>query len=115
MVKHGSRKLKYRIVPRNDSLVLYIDCVERPKAMLYGSVHYDDPLNAGIVLKLSAKNLFTLGSVIDLDSYLGKYFRGRATFLQYIDRNQKYGLSAEFYGDYTLIPLLDLWRAKQAE
>ena len=105
-------KVKYRIVPRNDSLVLYIDCVERPKAMLYGSVHYDDPLNAGIVLKLSAKNLFTLGSVIDLDSYLGKYFRGRATFLQYIDRNQKYGLSAEFYGDYTLIPLLDLWEGE---
>jgi NTE family protein len=102
-------KVKYRIVPRNDSLILCIDCIERPKAMLYGSVHYDDPLSAGIILKVSAKNLITLGSVIDLDSYLGQYFRGRATFLQYIDRNQKFGLSAKFYADNTLIPLLNLW------
>ena len=102
-------KVKYRIVPRNDSLILCIDCIERPKAMLYGSVHYDDPLSAGIILKLSAKNLFTLGSVIDMDSYLGKYYRGRITFLQYISRNQKFGFSAKFYADNTLIPLMNIW------
>ena len=102
-------KVKYRVVPRNDSLILCIDCIERPKAMLYGSLHYDDPLSAGVVLKLSVKNLLSKGSVIDLDSYLGLYFRGRATFLQYMDRNQKFGLSAKFYVDNTLIPLLNLW------
>ena len=102
-------KVKYRITPRNDSLILCIDCVERPKAMLYGSMHYDDSRSAGIVLKLSAKNLLTLRSVIDLSSYLGQYFRGRATYLQYIDRDQKYGISAELYGDNTLVPMMNLW------
>ncbi|MCJ7447318.1 MAG: patatin-like phospholipase family protein [Bacteroidales bacterium] len=101
-------KVKYRIVPRNDSLILCIDCIERAKAMLYGSVYFDNTLGTGIVLRASLKNLLTLGSVIDLDSYLGEYFRGRTTFLQYIDRNQKVGLSAEFYTDNTLIPVLDL-------
>jgi len=101
-------KVKYRIVPRNDSLILCIDCIEKPRVMLYGSIHYDDPLSAGIVLRLSVKNLLTSGSVMDLDSYLGQYFRGRATFIQYIDRNQKLGLSLELYADNTLIPLFDL-------
>ena len=40
-------KVKYRIVPRNDSLILVIDCIEKPQAMLYGSVHYDNSLSAG--------------------------------------------------------------------
>jgi NTE family protein len=105
-------KVKYRIVPRNDSLILCIDCIERPKTMLYGSVHYDDPLSAGVVLKLSTKNLLKQGSVIDVESYLGQYFRGRATFLQYIDKNQKFGLSAESYADKTLIPLIDIWEGE---
>ncbi|MGB8491275.1 MAG: patatin-like phospholipase family protein [Bacteroidales bacterium] len=102
-------KVKYRVVPRNDSLILCIDCVEKPGVILYGSLHYDDALSAGIILKLSAKNLLTKGSVLDLDSYIGQYFRSRASFLQYFDRNQKLDLSAGFYADNTLIPLLNLW------
>ncbi|MGD0341275.1 MAG: patatin-like phospholipase family protein, partial [Bacteroidales bacterium] len=35
-------KVKYRIEPRNDSLILVIDCTEKPKTMFYGSVHYDN-------------------------------------------------------------------------
>ena len=34
-------KVSYKIIPRNDSLLLEIDCIERPKAMIYGSLHYD--------------------------------------------------------------------------
>jgi NTE family protein len=101
-------KVKYRIEPRNDSLILVIDCTEKPKAMLYGSVHYDNALGSGIVASLSIKNLISSGSEIILDSYLGQYYRTKDTYIQYIGRNQKIGLSADFNADNTLIPKLKL-------
>jgi len=61
-------KVKYRIVPRNDSLILIIDCEEKPKGMLYGSVHYDNYLRAGVILGMSVKNLLTQRSVINVNS-----------------------------------------------
>ena len=58
-------KVKYRIVPRNDSLILAIDCIEKPRAMFYGSVHYDNSLLTGLILELSVKNLLIQRSVIN--------------------------------------------------
>lgn len=101
-------KVKYRIVPRNDSLILIIDCQERPKGMLYGSVHFDNSLGAGIIFGMSVKNLLTQRSVINVNSYIAKYFRVEMNAIQFIDRNQKYGLSANFYADNTLIPMLNV-------
>ncbi len=101
-------KVKYRIEPRNDSLILVIDCTEKPKAMLYGSVHYDNALGSGIVASLSIKNLISSGSEIILDSYLGQYYRTKDTFMQFMGRNQKFGLSVDFHADNTLIPKLTL-------
>ena len=101
-------KVKYRIVPRNDSLILIIDCQERPKGMLYGSFHFDNSLGAGISLGISVKNMLTQRSVINLNSYIAKYFRVELNAIQFIDRNQKYGLSANFYADNTLIPMLNV-------
>ena len=101
-------KVKYRIVPGNDSLKLVIDCIEKPQALLYGSVHYDNALKAGVLLNLSAKNLLTPGSSIDLESYLGEYFRFMFIYTQFIDRNQKLGLSAYFNTDNTLIPVMEI-------
>jgi NTE family protein len=104
--KDWFEKVKYRVEPRNDSLVLVIDCSEKPKAMFYGSVHYDNALGSGILSSFSFKNLITQGSVINLDSYLGQYYRTRNSILQFIGRNQKFGLSIDFYADNTLIPKL---------
>ena len=39
-------KVKYRVINRNDSLTLNIDCIEKPASMLYGSVHYDNALQS---------------------------------------------------------------------
>jgi NTE family protein len=100
--------VKYRVIPRNDSLILVIDCVEKPEAMLYGSVHYDNSLLSGIIVGISVKNLLTPRSVINLNSYLGQYYRFELNALQFIDRNQKFGLSANFYADNTLLPMLEL-------
>lgn len=97
-------KVKYRIVPRNDSLILVIDCIEKPRAIVYGSPHYDNALQTGILFSISLKNLLTHRSVVDLDTYISQYYRVRLSALQYIDRNQKYGLSANFSIDNTLIP-----------
>jgi NTE family protein len=101
-------KIKYRIEPRNDSLILVIECTERPNAMFYGAVHYDNALGAGALISISLKNLLTSGTVVNLDSYIGQYYRFMATFLKYIDWKQRYGLSADFYADNTLVPILHL-------
>ena len=99
-------KIKYRVVPKNDSLILAIDCIELPKAMLYGSVHYDNSIRSGVVFRMTIKNLITARSLVDFDSYLGQFFRFKFSYLQFIDRNEKLGLSASFYTDNTLIPVI---------
>jgi NTE family protein len=99
-------KIKYRIVPRNDSTILVIDCIEKPRAMFYGSVHYDDAIHAGLILELSVKNLLTRKSVINVNSFVGQYFRFEFNSIQFVDKNQKFGLSANFYSDNTLLPML---------
>jgi len=101
-------KVKYRVVPRNDSLILVIDCIEKPQAMFYGSVHYDNSLLLGLILELSVKNLLTQRSVINLNSFIGQFYRFEINYLQFIDRKQKFGLSTNFYADNTLIPMLEL-------
>ena len=101
-------KVKYRIVRRNDSLILVIDCIEKPRAMFYGSVHYDNSILTGLILELSVKNLLTQKSVISLNSFVGQNYRFEFNYLQFIDKNQKFGLSGNFYSDNTMIPLLEL-------
>ncbi|MCU0473213.1 MAG: patatin-like phospholipase family protein [Bacteroidales bacterium] len=101
-------KVKYKVEPRNDSLILVIECAEKPKSMVDGSAHYDNSLAAGILLSFSIKNLLTPRSVINLDSYLGRYYRIRNSYLQFIDRNQKFGVSLDFYADNTLVPKINL-------
>jgi NTE family protein len=101
-------KVKYRIIPRNDSLTLVIDCIEKPQALLYGSVHYDSFLKAGVLLNLSVKNLLTPRSLIDIESYLAQFYRFKVNYTQFIDRNQILGLSTFFSSDNTLIPVLEL-------
>ena len=99
-------KVKYRIISRNDSLLLSIDCIERPKSMLYGGVYYDNMINAGIIFRMTFKDLFSKNSFIDFDSFIGEFYRFKLTMLQYIDRNEKFGFSADFYADYNHLPIL---------
>jgi NTE family protein len=101
-------KIKYRIVPGNDSLTLYVDCIEKPPAMLYGSVHYDNYLTSGLIIGFSVKNLLTQRSVINTNSFIGQYYRIKMNYIQFIDRNQIFGLSANFYTDNTNIPMLEV-------
>ncbi len=96
-------KVKYRIVPRNDSLILVIDCIEKPKAFLNGSLHYDNAIQAGLLVSLSAKNPVTQGSSFNIDAYIGQYYRFRSLFTQFVDRNQSLGLSFNFNFDNTLL------------
>jgi NTE family protein len=101
-------KVSYKIIPRNDSLLLEIDCIERPKAMIYGSLHYDNALSAGAVLSLSIRDLVTQRSVIYADSYIGQYYRLRLGTIQFLDKSQKFGLEASFFMDNTRFPLIEL-------
>jgi outer membrane protein assembly factor BamA len=107
-------KVKYRVINRNDSLTLNIDCVEKPLAMLYGSVQYDNSLQSGLIFELSMKNLLTQRSVINFGSRIGQYFRFDLNCLQFIDRNQVFGMSAGFNSDNTLLPLLE-FRGEKGE
>ena len=76
--------------------------------MFYGSVHYDNSILTGLILELSVKNLLTQKSVINLNSFVGQNYRFEFNYLQFIDKNQKFGLSGNFYSDNTLIPMLEL-------
>ena len=101
-------KVKYRVVPGNDSLKLVIECQEKPQAMLYGSLHYDNNLMAGILLNMSVKNLLFERSMLDIDAFISKYYRFRISSTQFIDRNQIFGLSASFNTNNTMIPVMEL-------
>ena len=68
-------KVKYRVINRNDSLSLNIDCIEKPSAMIYGSVHYDNALLSGLILEISLNNLLTPRSVINFGSRIGQYYK----------------------------------------
>jgi NTE family protein len=104
-------KVKYRIVPRNDSLILQIDCIERPVATLYGSLHYDNAIGAGMLVSLSARDLITPRSILNAETSIGKYFRCRISLMQFIDRSQKFGIEASFFADNTRLPLIELGSA----
>ncbi len=94
-------KVSYRIIPRNDSLLLEIDCIERPKAMIYGSLHYDIALSAGAVLGLSIRDLLTPRSVIYAESYIGQYYRLRLGTIQFLDKSSEvWSRGIIFYGQY---------------
>jgi NTE family protein len=101
-------KVKYRITNHNDTLSLNIDCIEKPSAMIYGSVHYDNSLLSGLIVEISMKNLLTQRSMVNFRSRIGQYYRFDLSYLQFLDRNQVYGLSANLFSDNTMIPLLDL-------
>jgi NTE family protein len=97
-------KVKYKIIPSGDSLKLVIECAERPQTFLYGAVHYDNFLKEGAIINLSAKNLLTGSSAIELGSYIGQFYRFRVNFTQFLGKNQKAGLSFYFHTDNTLLP-----------
>jgi NTE family protein len=101
-------KVKYRIEPRNDSLILKVECEEKPKGIIYGSGHYDNSLRAGIIIGLSVKNLLTKSSVINMNSFIAQFYRFEFNSVQFINRNQKFGFSADFYSDNTLLPMLGI-------
>ena len=99
-------KVKYRITSRNDSLILFIDCLERPKSMFYGGVHYDNTIKAGIIFRMTSKDLLSKKSFIDFDSFIGQFYRLNLTMLQYIDKNERFGLSADLHAENTNLPML---------
>lgn len=101
-------KVKYRLIPENDSLVLNIECVERPNTILYGSVHYDNTLGPGIMLNLSSRNFLGTRNTTDINSYISEFYRIRLKNTLFIDKNQKFGLTASLFADNTMIPVITL-------
>jgi NTE family protein len=101
-------KVKYRIVPRNDSLILVIDCVEKPKSMLYASGYYNNSFESGIILGLSTRDLLIPRSEIKINSFIGKYPKLEINSFQFIDLNQKFGISLNFYAENALLPMFRL-------
>ncbi len=101
-------KVKYSVENKYNLITLVVECYEKPSTILTGSIHYDNTLNAGIIAGLSAENLLTQGSRINIDGFIGKFFRIRAKYLQFIDRNQIYGISLNIYADKNYLPSLFL-------
>lgn len=106
--KSWFEKVNYKVESRNDSLILVIACNEREKAVVYGSVHYDNIIRSGIILNVSLKNLISTKNMIDIDAFIGQYYRFRFNFTRFIDRNQELGLSVNMNADNTLLPVVEL-------
>jgi NTE family protein len=86
-------KITYRIEPRNDDLVLVIECIEKSPNMIYGSLHYDNSLSSGLLLSLVFRNILSTGLTVNLDTYLGQYLKVNFNAQQYLDRYQKFALA----------------------
>jgi NTE family protein len=99
-------KIKYSVKQRNDSSILILECYEKPRVILTSSLHFDNTINAGLILGLSGKDLLTQRSKINIDAFVGKYYRFNLKFLQFIDRNEKFDLAAEMYLDKNFIPAI---------
>lgn len=94
-------KITYRMQPRNDSLVLVIECLEKPPSMIYSSLHYDNALSSGLVFSAVFRNIFATGMTINIDSYLGEYYRLRLNAEQFVDKNQRFSAAATFSTETT--------------
>ncbi|MCU0456216.1 MAG: patatin-like phospholipase family protein [Bacteroidales bacterium] len=101
-------KVEYRIVPGNDSMIMVLECREKPVTEIFGSVHYDNVIGSGIILSMSAKNFILPGSQFNLDTYIGRNYRVRSRLLQYIGWRQATSIAADLQYDRTHIPLLHL-------
>lgn len=101
-------KVGYSIKPSGDSLILSINCTERPKTTLYGALHYDNTLESGIILRLISKNLLVKGSMINIDSYISEYYRLKASWMQFLNRNQNLGISLSTRTDKNMIPYMEV-------
>ncbi len=106
--KNWFEKVKYRIIPENDSLILEIECIEKPAAMLYGSLHYDYAIGSGVLLAFSSKNFIFPGTVLNINTFLGKYPRVQALLLQYLGWKQAYSISVNINYDKTPVPVLHI-------
>jgi len=86
-------KITYRIEPRDDNLVLVIECLEKAPNMIYGSLHYDNSLSSGMLLSVVFRNILSTGLTVNLDTYLGQYLKVNLNAQQYLDRYQKFALA----------------------
>lgn len=110
--KSWFEKVKYRFIKTSDSLILAIDCEEKPRTILYGSVHYDNALRAGMIIGLSVKNPFLKRSQLEINSFIGDNYRFSLEYIKYADRNEKYSLTPFIYTDQTYIPSVTLFDKK---
>lgn len=102
-------KINYRIEPANDSLSLVIDCTEAPATTFYGSVHYDDALHSGLVIGFTVRNPLFKKSLIDINSYIGHFYKAAFSYTQFFDHDEKFGISSYSYAEGTYIPRLELY------
>ncbi len=101
-------KVKYSIAAANDSMILNIECEEAPRTIMYGSLHYDEVLHAGLIIGLTMRNPLIRRSMIDANSYIGHFHKVRADYIQFFDPGQRLGLALSLYAENTYIPSLEL-------
>jgi NTE family protein len=99
-------KVKYRIEPRADSLILVIECTEKPKTMFYGAAHYDNALGPGLLMSVSVKNMIIQGSELNLATLIGQYYRADGSIGLSLGKSQKFVISLDFKTDYSPVPIL---------
>ncbi len=106
--KNWFEKVSYRIEPKDDSLILVIECIENPETMMFGALHYDNTLGSGALISMSARNFIFPGTWLNINSFLGKYYRLNGFLLQYLGWQQKSSLSLNFSYEKNPVPVLHI-------
>jgi outer membrane translocation and assembly module TamA len=66
------------------------------------------------MIGLSIRDPLIRSSQIEINSLIGQLYKFSFSYIQFIDKNQKYSLSADLYADNTYIPKLELNNVSEA-
>jgi NTE family protein len=96
---NGFHKVDYSILPLEDqAFKLQIRVKEKPKNLLFASVHYDNRFSAGILMNLTMRDVLGKSSRTVLVGDISKNPKFRFDYYKYIGGQKRYAFN--FRGDY---------------
>ncbi|MFD2202899.1 patatin-like phospholipase family protein [Shivajiella indica] len=96
---NGFHKVDYSISPiEGQAFKLQIRVKEKPKSLLFASVHYDNRFSAGILLNLTMRDVIGKSSRTVLVGDISQNPKFRFDYYKYIGGQKRYALN--FRGDY---------------
>ncbi|MFY0601624.1 MAG: patatin-like phospholipase family protein [Cyclobacteriaceae bacterium] len=93
---YGTRyfsKINYEIIKEDSTSTLLIRVKERPKVHLKAAVHYNNEVDAGLNLNITARNIIGNNSRFITEIDFSKNFRGDVNYLKYLGSRQNMAIT----------------------